>query len=221
MPVTVSQITLDETVSLLAKSDFELIAGEFKGDLYKPLGDALAHLVASLATPSAASWSSILRLWQIYKEAKEQIQRRGGSVVARVFSAAGGAGICDKIDYCRKKGQLKELFEFAKSDEGTALFAKGSEEVLKSEHAKDVEELAKTINDIAGEIAAKTTEIAGEVAEEAADAVIPVSYIFMSLKYGFDELCKCCPECKATGFVKGRQCKKCKGTGHTRAHNDA
>lgn len=216
MPVAVPTVTLEETVALLAKSDFELIATELKSDVYEPLGSVLAQLLVSLVTPPSASWASILRLWQIYKETKEQVQRVGGSVVAKVFGAAGGGRICDKIDYCRKKGQLKELFDFAKSDEGAALFAKGTEEVLKSEYVEHVKELAKTINDIAGEIADKATEIAAEAAEAAADTVIPVSYIFMSLKYGFDELCKCCPACDGTGVVKGRQCKKCRGIGHMR-----
>ena len=205
----VINVTIEETVALLAKSDMELLATELRSDIYKPLGNVLVQILASLMTPPTASWSSILRLWQIYKETKEQIQKLGGSVVARVFGAAGGGRICDKIDYCRKKGQLTKLFDFAKSDEGAALFAKGAEEVLKSTHADDVKELAKTMSDIAEEIAV-------EAAEAAADAVIPLSYIFMSLKYGFDELCKCCPACKGTGFVKARECKKCGGIGHMR-----
>ncbi len=216
MPVIVPTVTIEETVALLAKSDLELLATELRSDVYKPLGSVLVQLLASLMTPTTASWSSILRLWQIYKETKEKVQRLGGSVVAGVFGAAGGGRMCDKIDYCRKKGQLKELFDFAKSDEGAALFAKGAEEVLKSEHADEVKELAKTMGDIAEEIAARATEIAAEAAEAAADTVIPVSYIFMSLKYGFDELCKCCPACDGTGFVKGRKCKKCGGISHMR-----
>jgi hypothetical protein len=217
MPTT-QVITLDQTVRLLASSDAELLGSqsslELSPELYASLSFALIEFVALVSSPRAASWATLPKIWRIYKDAKKRLQKTSGSLLARSLNAAGGRGICDRVDYCRNKARLKELFDFADSPEGAKVFAEGTEAAMKSEYAEDI----KKLQEILGEAAEAIGEATKEIAEEVADNVVPISFVFMSVKYGLDELCACCDECDGIGSLGTKECPKCDGKGHFRVN---
>lgn len=208
MQTVTQNITLEETIRLLASSDAELLGAKPK-ELYGSLAFALIEFVILVSSRQENAFLSFTKLWVIYKDAKRRTQKGAGSLIAKSLSSMGGGSICIKIDYCRNKARLNELFDFADSYEGKAVFAKGVEEAMKTEYA----EIIRKLQEILGVVAEAITEASKEIAEEVGDNVVPLSFIFMSVKYGFDELCKCCDACEGIGILEDSECAKCGGKG--------
>jgi hypothetical protein len=165
-----------------------------------------------VSSPQALTWTSYLRLWRIYKDFKKRAQKGAGSALARALAAGGGRGICDRLNYCQHKAQLKELFDFADSPEGKKLFAEGVAAAMESKWKEYIELLHKVLGEAADAIA----EVTKEMVEGAADSAIPISFVFMSVKYGLDDLCACCADCDGAGWIDSKECPACSGKGHFR-----
>jgi hypothetical protein len=117
-------------------------------------------------------------------------QHVSGDKLADILNEMGGDRFCKITNYCSKNIKFKELFEAVNdSPEITAI-------------------LAKYVDAIAW-----LTDVIKEVAEEIGGAALPLSFIFMSIKYGLDDLCNCCDACDGSGYVEENECEKCNGTG--------
>jgi len=213
MAIITEFVTLEETVSLLASPDEELDRFRDKDNVVQELSAEMALSIIEIVGLSSSTRTSPLNflstIWKIYKRIKKGTINVSGRFLARLLSAIGGEKFCLEVDYCRNKNKLKELFDFSESAEGKAVFARGTEAAMESEYADAIKKLHEIINEIA--------EVTQEVAEEAADAVIPAGFIFLSVKGGLDELCKCCKKCDGSGEVDNRSCDDCNGSGSLHA----
>lgn len=212
MTTRVQTVSFEQTVRLLAMRDADILGEHTRPELYGPLSLGLIEFIAIVSSPQGASWASFLKIWRVYKETKKRMQQASGSVLAKGLAAAGGRGLCDEVDYCKNKARLKELFDFADSPEGAKVFAEGAEAALKSDYKDAIEKLQEVLAK-AAEVIAEATK---EVAEEVADNVVPISFVFMTVKYSMDELCQCCEACEGTGVAGTTTCQSCDGKGHHR-----
>ena len=215
-------ITIEQTVRLLASSDEELLGSRPSDGNYGALAFTLIEFTAFVSSPKSNLLGTFKRLWDIYKAVKRRTQGEIGSILATLLSRRGGGSICDKFDYCNNRERLKELFDLADSPEGKSIFAdiykKGIESKAAEEYIDNINKLHEILSETAEVLAEASKEIAGEVADNA----IPGAYVLMCVKYGFDDLCKCCKKCKGEGLVDNKKCSECSGKGHSRvqAHND-
>jgi hypothetical protein len=214
MNTKLQQISYEQTVRLLASDDLELFGAELNREQYAAIALAMAEFIVMLRSNRQASLLDGLRLWQIYKEAKRKVQQKAGAGFAWALSSMGGGRLCDKLDYCRRKAHLHQLFDLADSDEAQVLIKQGTKVAMDSKYAETIKEICDFLN----ETAAALAEVAAEAAEEVADNIIPISFVFMISKYALDELCKCCNECGGSGSINGlKPCTVCGGKGHRRA----
>jgi len=189
-----TNILIEETVRFLASNDEDLK----KFDDKDFLAWDFIELSGLIASKNRNVSSILLKIWAIYQKTKKRGQEMSGELLAKILGKIGGRKFCKKTDYCNSKSSLKYLFEFSDSPEGTTLFAKGIEEAMQSEYAESIESLAKFI---------------GGAAEELADNTVPLSFIFLSIKSGIDQLCHCCSGCGGAGTTKQKPCTQCKGSG--------
>ena len=132
MPTSTQVVTTEEVVRLLASTDAELLGHQESPAAYASLAFAMIEAYVLVSSPQALSWISFLRIWRVYKDYKKRAQKAAGSALAKALTARGGRDICDRLDYCQRKANLKELFDFADSPEGKKLFAEGAAAAMES-----------------------------------------------------------------------------------------
>ena len=129
----------------------------------------------------------VRRAARAYLDLKRQAQERVGLFMVLPLRGGRGDDICRRYEYCRRRADFIAVLEAAQP------------EVI----------LAARQSDIVDWI----VELTGELMEQVGDSVLPLSFLLLSLRYGLDDLCRCCKTCGGSGSTNGQTCEACLGSG--------
>ncbi len=136
--------------------------------------------------PSTVAW--IIKGWRALKQ---RAQKKAGALLVLPLKNNGNDHICEELDYCRRKAEIYELTKSYLENHELAWIAE--------EYSETIEWLAEVIK---------------EIVDVIGDAALPISFILLSIKYGFDDLCNCCESCGGTGLQEDDlPCSDCDGRG--------
>ena len=140
-----------------------------------------------------------LKRWIELKKGVLGFPGRAAAGVARRYSKNGGRDFCERIDYCRRKADIREKLGIISG--------------METETSLAADEALERIDEAAPELMDFAEEAFDLLSEAIADYVIPGSILIKVIKYGLDDLCPCCEACGGTGRSEGAGCSVCSGDG--------